>query len=299
MKLPVKSIRWKVSLPILLVGAVAGAATGYYTFKAEINSAIKKTEGQIETAITFSDSSREYVRKTLRPLIFDFLSRAKDCVQEDFILEAQSSSFFTAQIFNNVNEKLPYMKLRQVGYNPINPKNLPSSEEEKIIDFMRASNKKEYVGIMDYKGSKYFVHAYGKIAEKGCLKCHSTRQEMPKTLLAKYNPPYDPNWKEGELTGAVMVFVPFEEIYLRAQLNGLLKGLGVFSIFLAIVLFVLFMLNKLVFEPLETLQKRAEEIAQGNVDNPIEISSDDEIGKLAQSFERMRVSIKKVMDLLK
>ncbi|MDW8237836.1 MAG: HAMP domain-containing protein, partial [Aquificaceae bacterium] len=154
-------------------------------------------------------------------------------------------------------------------------------------------------GIVDYKGSKHFIHAYGKIAEKGCLKCHSTREEMPKTLLAKYNPPYDPNWKEGELTGAVMVFVPFEEIYLRAQLNGLIKGLGVFSIFLVIVLFVLFMLNKLVFEPLETLQKRAEEIAQGNVDNPIEISSDDEIGKLAQSFERMRVSIKKVMDLLK
>ncbi|MEN3034604.1 MAG: HAMP domain-containing protein [Aquificaceae bacterium] len=31
----------------------------------------------------------------------------------------------------------------------------------------------------------------------------------------------------------------------------------------------------------------------------MEISSEDEIGKLAQSFERMRVSIKKVMDLLK
>jgi len=35
------------------------------------------------------------------------------------------------------------------------------------------------------------------------------------------------------------------------------------------------------------------------VDEPIEVKSDDEIGRLAESFERMRVSIKKVMDLLK
>jgi len=47
------------------------------------------------------------------------------------------------------------------------------------------------------------------------------------------------------------------------------------------------------------LERRAEEIAKGNVDEPIDIKSDDEIGKLAEAFERMRISIKKVMDLLK
>ncbi|MEJ7553964.1 MAG: HAMP domain-containing protein, partial [Aquificaceae bacterium] len=46
--------------------------------------------------------------------------------------------------------------------------------------------------------------------------------------------------------------------------------------------------------PMEELQRKAEEIAKGNVDEPIEVKSDDEIGKLAESFERMRVSIKKV-----
>ncbi len=55
-------------------------------------------------------------------MLFDFLARAKGCVQEDFILEGQSSSFFTASIFNLVNEKMPDFKLRQVAYNPINPK---------------------------------------------------------------------------------------------------------------------------------------------------------------------------------
>lgn len=298
-KLLPKSIRWKISLPILLFGAIAGLATGIYTYKTEVDKAVYTTEEKVRAAITFSDSSREYVRKTLRPLIFDFLGRAKGCIQEDFILEAQSSSFFTASIFNMVNEKMPDFKLRQVAYNPINPKNNPTPEEAKIINFMKATNQKEYVGVVESNGQRYFLHAFGKVAEAGCMTCHSTREAMPKSLIAKYNPPYDPNWKVGELVGAVMVSVPFEAIILRAQLNGLIRGLAVFGIFLAITLFILITLDRLVFKPVEELQRKAEEIAKGNVDEPIEVKSGDEIGKLAESFERMRVSIKKVMDLLK
>lgn len=294
-----KSIRWKISLPILFFGVLAGLATGIYTYKTEVDKAVYTTEEKVKAAITFSDSSREYIRKTLRPLMFDLLDRAKGCIQEDFILEAQSSSFFTASIFNMVNEKMPDFQLRQVAYNPINPKNQPKPEEAHIINFMRANNKKEYVGIIEMNGQRHFIHAFAKVAEEGCMRCHSTREAMPKSLIVKYNPSYDPNWKVGELVGAVMVSVPFETIILRAQLDGLLRGLGIFSVFLLISLFIVVALNRLVFKPVQELQKRAEEIAKGNVDEPIEIKSDDEIGKLAESFERMRVSIKKVMDLLK
>ncbi len=294
-----KSIRWKISLPVLIFGIIAGLGTGYYTYHTEVQTAIKTTEEKVDTAINFSESSREYVRKTLRPIISDFLARAKGCVQEDFILEAQSSSFFTASIFNMVNEKMPDFKLRQVAYNPINPKNNPTPEEAKIINFMRASNTKEYSGVIESNGQRYFVSAFGKVAEAGCMQCHSTREAMPKSLVAKYNPQYDPNWKVGELVGAVIVSVPFETIILKAQLNGLVRGLGVFGIFLAITLFIILALDRLVFKPIEELQRKAEEIAKGNVDEPIEVKSDDEIGKLAEAFERMRVSIKKVMDLLK
>lgn len=164
---------------------------------------------------------------------------------------------------------------------------------------MKATNKKEYSGVVEINGQRYLVHAYGEVAEAGCMQCHYKRESMPKTLIAKYNPPYDPNWNVGELVGAVMVSVPFETIILRAQLNGLIRGLAVFGIFLGITAFILIALDRLVFKPVEELQRKAEEIAKGNVDEPIEVKSDDEIGRLAESFERMRVSIKKVMDLLK
>lgn len=299
MRLIPKSIRWKINIPILLFGFLAGLGTGIYTYKTQVDQALQTTEEKVKVVIAFSDSSREYVRKTLRPLIFDLLGRAKGCVQEDFILEAQSSSFFTSSIFGPFNEKMPNFQLRQVAYNPINPKNEPKPEEAKIIDFMRATKAKEYSGVIETRGQKFFVHAFGKIAEAGCMQCHSTREAMPKTLIAKYNPQYDPNWQVGELVGAVIASVPFDVILLRAQLNGLIRGLIVFGIFAGVSLFILIALDRLVFKPIEELQRKAEEIAKGNVDEPIEAKSDDEIGKLAESFERMRVSIKKVMDLLK
>jgi HAMP domain-containing protein len=86
---------------------------------------------------------------------------------------------------------------------------------------------------------------------------------------------------------------------LRAQLEGLKNGLLVFGLFFGITLLLLIALERLVFRPLELLERKAEEIAKGNVEEPIEIKGEDEIGRLAQTFERMRVSIKKVMDLLK
>ncbi|MFN7065934.1 MAG: DUF3365 domain-containing protein [Aquificaceae bacterium] len=299
MRLIPKSIRWKISVPIFLFGLLAGFAMGIYTYKMEIEAELKKNELSVKAIITLSDGSREYVRKTLRPLIFDLLERAKGCVQEDFILEAQSSSFFTASTFSIFNEKMPDFKLRQVAYNPINPKNEPKPEEAKIIDFMRATNSKEYTGIVEIEGKKFFVHAFGKVADAGCMLCHSKREVMPKTLVTKYNPQYDPNWQVGELVGAVIVSSPMDLVITRAQLNGIIRGLVVFGIFVGISLFILIALDRLVFKPIEELQRKAEDIARGNLDEEIEVKSEDEIGKLAESFERMRVSIKKVMDLLK
>ncbi|MDQ7037695.1 MAG: HAMP domain-containing protein, partial [Aquificota bacterium] len=57
--------------------------------------------------------------------------------------------------------------------------------------------------------------------------------------------------------------------------------------------------KKYVEEPINTLIEHTERISMGEVDQRIPITSKDEIGRLAEAFERMRVSIKKVMDLLK
>jgi len=294
-----KSIIWKVSLPMLFVGLVSGLGVGYYTYKQEVDNTKLLAQEKIKTALTFSEASRAYVGEVLRPKIEQLLASASGCIKEDFILEAQSSSFFTASIFRTVSEELPDFKLRQVAFNPLNPKNNPDETEAKIIAFLRQNSAKEYSGVLEKAGDKYFFYASAVVVEKECLKCHYSVETMPKALQAVYKPTQDPKWEVGKVQGAVIVSMPFEKVILRAQLEGLKNGLLVFGLFFGITLMLLIALDRLVFRPLELLERRAEEIAKGNVDEPIEIQGEDEIGRLAQAFERMRVSIKKVMDLLK
>ncbi len=68
----------------------------------------------------------------------------------------------------------------------------------------------------------------------------------------------------------------------------------IFSFFVSYMIF-----KKYVEEPINTLIDHTERISMGDVDQKVPIQSRDEIGRLAEAFERMRVSIKKVMDLLK
>ncbi len=46
-------------------------------------------------------------------------------------------------------------------------------------------------------------------------------------------------------------------------------------------------------KPIKVLTEAADEIAQGNFDSKVKITSNDEIGKLAQSFNFMAASLKR------
>ena len=68
----------------------------------------------------------------------------------------------------------------------------------------------------------------------------------------------------------------------------------IFSFFISYLIF-----KKYVEDPINTLIEHTERISMGDVDQKVPVESRDEIGRLAEAFERMRLSIKKVMDLLK
>jgi len=52
-------------------------------------------------------------------------------------------------------------------------------------------------------------------------------------------------------------------------------------------------------KPLEVLTAAASDLADGKIENPITIKSQDEIGKLADALERLRISLKAAMDRLR
>ncbi len=98
---------------------------------------------------------------------------------------------------------------------------------------------------------------------------------------------------------AAATILPERELFAPAiKMTRLLSAIAVlFAI--AICTAIILAMRRLT-RPLQTLSTRAEEIAQGNLDGErLEISSNDEIGKLSQSFNIMTDNLKKTLSELK
>ncbi|GAB6065946.1 DUF3365 domain-containing protein [Aquifex pyrophilus] len=299
MKLIPKSIRGKVFLFIGGIAVISGLATGFYTYKEEIERAKKSSYEKIRLTLSFSKATRSYVRETLRPKIYELMNKYGGCIREDFILEAQSSSFVTANIFRKVSEDFQGLRLRQVAFRPLNPANSPTPVEASIINYFKKSKAEEYSEIVSINNYRYLVSAFPVKVKASCLHCHGKKEAMPQAVRAIYKPQYDPNWKVGEIQGGIFIYEPYEATLLQARLDGLIKGGVVFGINIIVMLVILFILERYVFRPIEVLKEHADKISKGEVDDKIPLKREDEIGELAKAFERMRISIKKVMDILK
>ena len=82
---------------------------------------------------------------------------------------------------------------------------------------------------------------------------------------------------------------------LKFTVGALLFGYGLAGIVL-ISLVIWFFFERRIVTPIKILEKRATDISVGkNLDEKIVVTSNDEVGALAQAVERMRVSVTKLM----
>jgi protein-histidine pros-kinase len=70
-------------------------------------------------------------------------------------------------------------------------------------------------------------------------------------------------------------------------------------IFLCIFILLNLMLRKFIIKPVMKMSYIADEVSKGNMDAPMfNARGNDEITRLATSFERMRISLEKAMKML-
>jgi methyl-accepting chemotaxis protein len=61
---------------------------------------------------------------------------------------------------------------------------------------------------------------------------------------------------------------------------------------LVMVGIITLVMNQLIITPIKRLADHADDISHGNLDRDIESGSNDEIGQLAEAFQRMQVSLR-------
>jgi HAMP domain-containing protein len=209
--------------------------------------------------------------------------------------------YSSTEVLNSLRTKYPEYSYKPAMLNPTNPRDRAVDWEEDIINqFRKTPDQNEFIGQRDTPtGRALYIARSIKITNPACLTCHTTPAMAPKTLVDHYGPNNGFGWTLNEPLGAHIVSVPLSVPLAQADralytVMGLLGG-----VFLLTGVALNLMLWKLVIQPVTRLSALSDRVSLGELDAPeFSARSRDEIGTLADSFERMRKSLVHAMKLL-
>jgi HAMP domain-containing protein len=210
--------------------------------------------------------------------------------------------FFAAQqTFDLMSKERPDYTFRQPADNPTNSSDRPTSWEAEIIQTLRAQPKLTSLTTERQTSAGVILSLSQpvRVDSKSCLACHSTPQAAPPSMVDVYGPNNGFGWKLGDTVGAQIVSVP-EQVALTRARQSLIGIMSALAIVLAVMMLLLnLLLRVLIITPVQRISRAADAVSLGDLAVPeIEHRGRDEIGSLAQAFNRMRRSLVAALRLL-
>lgn len=214
----------------------------------------------------------------------------------------QSIPFYAAQrSFDLLAKERPDYTFRQPADNPTNPSDRPTALEKDIIQTFQTHPELTTLTTerTTEAGAVTSFSQPVRVTDNSCLTCHSTPQAAPPSMIDVYGSANGFGWRLGSIVGAQIVSVPEQVALARARksLLGIMAGLT--GVFVAILALLNLLLHWFIIGPVRQISRTANEVSLGNMDIPeFDASSNDEIGSLAMSFNRMRRSLVAALHLL-
>ena len=286
-------LRGKVNLALsgaFLVGLILAGAGAY---KVLTDEAVESSARDARIMMEQASAIRTYTAEAIKPLLEQQMK-----VQ---FLPHSIPSFAAQTNFRLVQKKLPEYSYREPTLNPTNVNDRAVDWEAVIINaFHEHPDKTETLEMRDTPAGKFLTLARPlKVGSAACLTCHSTPDAAPATMVALYGTQNGFGWKQGEIVGAQVVSIPLA-VPLQRAYNTLFLLMGALAVaFLVILLIVDMLLRVLVVKPVIGISEMASDVSMGKLDAPeFTSNSQDEIGSLAASFNRMRRSLQNAMKML-
>ena len=101
---------------------------------------------------------------------------------------------------------------------------LSADFERRVLDRMRATSATtEESGYRSLNGQDvFFVARPLRVANQGCLRCHSTPEAAPQSMIAVYGRDHGFGWQVGEIVTAQFTYVPASNVFDDARRSWLL-----------------------------------------------------------------------------
>lgn len=286
-------IRWKIDLAMCGVFLVGLGLAGVSAYEILTRNALEDSLQNARIMIEAGWAIRSYTDQRITPLL-------EQQMKVEFLPPA--IPFFAAQAnLKLIQQRLPEYTYREPTLNPINVSDRAVDWEADIINDFRADpSKREAVVTRDTAGGRLLTLARPlKVDSQVCLSCHGTPEKAPATMVALYGTENGFGWKLGDVVGAQVVSIPMTVPLSRAYQTLFWFMVALAGTFIAMIVIVDLLLRALVVKPVSEISGMANNVSMGNLDVPEYVrDTDDEIGSLSKSFNRMRRSLQNAMKML-
>jgi HAMP domain-containing protein len=283
----------KFNLVFVLIFALGLAVTGFVSWTLLERNARDEIAQNARLLMDTALAARAYTSSQVNPLLE---------TQMKYTFLPQSVPAYSAtEVFNDLRKKHTEYGYKEAVLNPTNPRNRAVDWETDLITQFRGNkDTTELIGDRDTPtGRSFYVARPIRISNPACLRCHSTVDAAPKTMLERYGPANGFGWTLNDVVGAQIISVPTQIPLLRAQKAFTVFMGSIAAVFVVIGIVLNTMLWALVIRPIGKLSQFADRVSLGELEIPeFKRRSGDEIGMLARSIARMRTSMVQAMKML-
>ncbi|MGQ4646793.1 c-type heme family protein [Lyngbya aestuarii] len=273
---------------VLVSGLLLSIILGNYAKKVVADEAI--------VLIETMGAVREYTSNQVNPELAPRLET------EEQFLPQTVPGYSAREVFENLRKTPQYSNFfyKEATLNPTNLRDKADAFETTIVEnFRNQSNLKELTGFRYLPSGRIFYVARPlAVSEESCLRCHSTPEAAPKSQILTYGSDNGFGWQLNEVVGARIISTPASEVINAARRLQLLVIGILIGFFLIAVLIINLFLKFSVVRHLKEMAQLSRQVSTGNMEGEFKHDSNDEIGVLAASLNRMKVSLQMAMDML-
>lgn len=283
-----------IMVAVFVVGMVVG---GFLLYRVAQSRAQDEMTNRGEALLETMNAVRTYTSLQVNPLLADRLE-----TDEQFVSETVPG-YSARTVFENLRQDERYTDFlyKEATLNPTNPRDQADAFETDLVnEFITDSDLEELTGFRDMDGTNVFYIARPiAIEDESCLRCHSTPDAAPDSLLASYGDQGGFGWQLGEIVGAQVIYVPARGVFADAELIFAVGMLSFGLIFGVGIVLINRILNPLLVKPVESLSAYADDLredaesSRGIPNISGLIARGDELGSLARTFEQMARDVRK------
>lgn len=286
----------KLNFLLLLIFLGVVGTSGLALSKILGDNAKEKVASQAFLLLETMSSVRDYTADQINPQLAPRLEK------EDLFLPQTVPAYSAREVFEKLRTREQYSNFfyKEATLNPTNPRDKADAFETNVVEkFREQSGLQEVTGFRSLpSGEIFYVARPLVISEQSCLRCHSTPEQAPKSQISTYGRDNGFGWKLNEIIGAKVISVPASAVFNEARRLQILV-IGSLSVFFLLAMIIINLFIKFaVTNPLKRMAQLSKQVSTGDMKGEFEHPAHDEIGILAASLNRMKVSLEMAMNML-